>query len=394
MSLAKVILKAGKESPVKALHPWVFSGAIERSEGKLDDGTPVEVYSSQKEFLGMGFYSPSSLAVKMLFGRERLPIDQLLFTSIERAVQLRRNLGLIDSDTTTGYRLVNGEGDFLPGLIIDRYGETAVVQLHSAGMFRYRTTIAESIITALSGKLRAVYFRIEESLAKSLKMERRGGFLRGDSEPGLILENGLAFHVDWIEGQKTGFFLDQRENRALVRDYARGREVLNAFSYTGGFSVYALAGGARHVVSIDASKDATILAARNVEANFPDASHESVTADCFEYLQTIDGKFDLVVLDPPAFAKHRDALQGALKGYRTVNLHALKGIRTGGLLFTFSCSQVVSRDQFTETVRSAASEAGRRVRILKVLSQAPCHPSSVCHPEGSYLKGLLLSVDE
>ncbi len=392
----RIFLKRGKEESLARRHPWIFSGAIERIEGDPEEGDVVDVYARSGEFLARGHYQIGSITVRVL-SFEQEEIDAAWWEARLRAAwAVRRAIGLIDSPDTDCYRLVHGEGDNLPGLVIDIYGDVAVVQAHSVGMYRSRQAICEALRTVYGDRLAAVYDKSAQTLPYMAETGAVDGYLYGGgaSTERIVTEHGNRFHVDWGVGQKTGFFLDQRENRALVGHYSAGRTVLNTFSYTGGFSVYALAGGAREVVSVDSSATAVALAVRNAELNFgPDVHHEGVASDVFDYLKTTDKQFDLIILDPPAFAKHHKVLGNATKGYTRLNARALSQIAPGGILFTFSCSQAVSRELFRTTVFTAAAIAGRRVRILHQLTQPADHPVNIYHPEGEYLKGLVLYVE-
>ncbi len=392
----RIFLKRGKEESLARRHPWIFSGAIERIEGDPEEGDVVDVYARSGEFLARGHYQIGSITVRVLLF-EQEEIDAAWWEARLRAAwAVRRAIGLIDSPDTDCYRLVHGEGDNLPGLVIDIYGDVAVVQAHSVGMYRSRQAICEALRTVYGDRLAAVYDKSAQTLPYKAETGAVDGYLYGGgaSTERIVTEHGNRFHVDWGVGQKTGFFLDQRENRALVGHYSAGRTVLNTFSYTGGFSVYALAGGAREVVSVDSSATAVALAVRNAELNFgPDVHHEGVASDVFDYLKTTDKQFDLIILDPPAFAKHHKVLGNATKGYTRLNARALSQIAPGGILFTFSCSQAVSRELFRTTVFTAAAIAGRRVRILHQLTQPADHPVNIYHPEGEYLKGLVLYVE-
>ena len=380
-------------------HPWVFSGAIERiieGDKALGEGDVVDVITKQGDFIARGHYQIGSIAVRVL-SFEREDIDQAWWNvRIAEAKHLREALGMVDDATTTCYRLVHGEGDMLPGLVVDIYGAVAVVQCHSVGMYVARQNIAEAIRQAYGEAIEAIYDKSSQTLPYKAELGAIDGYLWGSSSHGdrEVLENGLRFKVNWEEGQKTGFFIDQRVNRDLVRTYARDRKVLNTFCYTGGFSVAALAGGAREVVSIDLSERAVKLADENVRLNFGDeAAHEAIACNAVEYLKDIDDSYDMIILDPPAFAKHHKVLGNALQGYKKINVRALQKIRPGGILFTFSCSQAVSRDLFRTTIFTAAAIAGRKVRIIGQLTQPADHPINIYHPEGEYLKGLVVYVE-
>ncbi len=387
-------LRRGKAESLKRFHPWVFSGAIDRCDGKPQEGDLVRVVSHEGEVLGYGHCQIGSIAVRMLtFGDET--VDAAFWQQrLAEAFRMRKTLRLSGRADNDIYRLVHGEGDRLPGLIVDVYGRTAVMQAHSVGMHVNRETIAKALVAASGGLIDNVYYKSETTLPYKADLHGENGFLLGNDEGNVATENGLRFHIDWLNGQKTGFFVDQRENRSLLEHYAPGRQVLNMFCYTGGFSVYALRGGAELVHSVDASAKAIELTRANVELNFPgDLRHEAYTADAFKYLEEAGNNYDLIVLDPPAFAKHRDALRNALKGYTRLNAMAFRKIKPGGILFTFSCSQAVSKEQFRLAVFTAATQSGRHVRILHQLHQPADHPINIYHPEGEYLKGLVLYVE-
>ena len=397
--LTTVHLRRGKEESLHRNHPWVFSGAIEHiSENlaPLNEGDLVDVVTKQGEFIARGHWQIGSIAVRVL-SFEQEDIDQAWWNRrISEAKGVREALGLVDNASTTCYRLVHGEGDLLPGLVIDIYERTAVVQCHSVGMYHSRSQIAEAIREAYGDRIEAIYDKSSQTLPYKAELGAIDGYLwgRNAEKDVVVLENGLKFKVNWEEGQKTGFFIDQRENRDLVRQYARGRKVLNTFCYTGGFSVAALAGGAREVVSIDLSERAVKLAQENVRLNFgDDAPHEAIATNAVEYLKDIDDSYDLIILDPPAFAKHHKVLGNALQGYKKINARALQKIRPGGILFTFSCSQAVSRDLFRTTIFTSAAIAKRKVRIIGQLTQPADHPINIYHPEGEYLKGLVVYVE-
>lgn len=389
-----IVLKKGKEESILRRHPWVFSGAIARTPDGLQEGEWVEVKAHDGTLLGCGHYQIGSITVRLLtFGDE--PSGTAIYEErLQNAYNLRKALGLLRSDNDC-FRLVHGEGDFLPGLVVDIYGDTAVMQAHSPGMHIERHIIADALVAIPEAKIRNVYYKSETTLPFMAKLEPQNGYLIGHYEDNIALENGLQFNIDWLKGQKTGFFLDQRDNRALLERYAGNRDVLNMFCYTGGFSVYALRGEAKRVVSVDSSSKAIALTDANVSLNFPECdNHLSVAVDAFKYLDGMQpGEFDLIVLDPPAFAKHKSALRNGLQGYRRLNAKAFEKIRKGGILFTFSCSQVVTREAFRMAVFSAAAQSGRRVRILHQLTQPADHPVDISHPEGEYLKGLVLYVE-
>ena len=397
--MTTVQLRRGKEESLLRRHPWVFSGAIERiieGDKPLGEGDVVDVITKQGDFIARGHYQIGSIAVRVL-SFERVAIDQAWWNErIAEAKHLREALGMVNDATTTCYRLVHGEGDMLPGLVVDIYGAVAVVQCHSVGMYLSRQSIAEAIREAYGDAIEAIYDKSSQTLPYKAELGAIDGYLWGSSSHGdrEVLENGLRFKVNWEEGQKTGFFIDQRVNRDLVRAYARGRKVLNTFCYTGGFSVAALAGGAREVVSIDLSERAVKLADENVRLNFGDeAAHEAIACNAVEYLKDIDDGYDMIILDPPAFAKHHKVLGNALQGYKKINVRAMQKIRPGGILFTFSCSQAVSRDLFRTTIFTSAAIAGRKVRIIGQLTQPADHPINIYHPEGEYLKGLVVYVE-
>lgn len=397
--IPQIYLRRGKEESLLRRHPWIFSGAIDyikaEEESEIAEGALVEVYTSKGDFIAHGHYQIGSIAVRVLTFEEE-PIDQAWWNHrIGVAADVRRTLGLADNPATTCYRLVHGEGDSLPGLVVDIYGQTAVIQCHSVGMYRARMEIAQAIRATYGERIAAIYDKSSQTLPFKADLGAVDGYLWGHADPSqAVLENGQRFLVNWEKGQKTGFFLDQRENRELVKRYARGRTVLNTFCYTGGFSVYALSGGAREVVSVDSSERAVALATENMRLNFgPDAAHTEIAADAVEYLRDIGHRYDLIILDPPAFAKHHKVLGNAMQGYKRLNARALSQIRPGGILFTFSCSQAVSKELFRTTVFSAAAIAGRRVRILHQLTQPADHPINIYHPEGEYLKGLVLYVE-
>ena len=378
-------------------HPWVFSGAIHKIEGKPNEGDVVEVVDSNRRFLAIGHYQIGSIAVRVISFEQQQINDDFWFRKIEMAYMMRKSLNLIVPEQNNTYRLVHGEGDFLPGLIVDVYGETAVMQAHSVGMHEIREVIAGAIIANVPG-IKNIYYKSETTLPFKADITPEDGYLVGsDSKSYYGTENGLKFQMDWLKGQKTGFFVDQRENRALLERYAGGKSVLNMFCYTGGFSVYAMRGGAEVVHSVDSSAKAVELTNTNVELNFPkDKRHAAFAEDAFKFLNNLhlrEQQYDLIVLDPPAFAKHREALRNALKGYKRLNARAIEQIKPGGILFTFSCSQVVTKDQFRLAVFSAAAETGRNVRILHQLTQPADHPVNIYHPEGEYLKGLVLWVE-
>jgi len=392
----RVYLKPGKEESLKRFHPWVFSGAISHIDGTPAEGDLVEIYTSKQAFIAKGHYQIGSIAVRVLSFQQEEAIDDAFWErKLGIAYQMRQGIGICNRADNSTYRLVHGEGDGLPGLVIDIYGHTAVMQAHSVGMHCCRKQIARALCQVMGSALENIYYKSETTLPYKADLGAENGFLVGGSQENIATEYGLKFHIDWAKGQKTGFFVDQRENRALLERYAKGRDVLNMFCYTGGFSVYALRGGARLVHSVDSSAKAVELTNQNVRLNFPDDQrHTAYAEDAFKFLEQMeDGQYDLIILDPPAFAKHRDALRNALQGYRKINVKALEKIRPGGILFTFSCSQAVSRENFRTSVFTAAAMTGRSVRILHQLTQPADHPVSIYHPEGEYLKGLVLYVE-
>lgn len=389
-----IYLRRGKEESLQRFHPWIFSGAIHHADDGIAEGDVVRVITAEGAFIALGHYQIGSIAVRVLSFRD-ITIDCDFWRArLDAALQMRRSIGTADNPRNDTYRLVHGEGDNLPGLIIDCYGSTAVMQAHSVGMHVARQEIGESLVEVMGSRISHVYYKSETTLPFKAGLGQENGFIIGSTDDNTAVENGLRFHVDWLRGQKTGFFVDQRENRALLEQYAKDKSVLNMFCYTGGFSVYAMRGGARLVHSVDSSAKAIELTNRNIELNFPgDSRHEAFCDDAFKYLDANDNKYDLIVLDPPAFAKHRGALRNALKGYTRLNVKGLERIRRGGLLFTFSCSQVVTKDNFRNAVFTAAAQTGRKVRILHQLHQPADHPINIYHPEGEYLKGLVLYVE-
>ena len=390
----KLYLKKGKEESLKRFHPWIFSGAIQRTEGDIEEGEVVRVITAGGDFIAVGHYQIGSIAVRVLSFSD-VDIDNEFWKSrLLSAYNMRRSVGIVDNPQNNTYRLVHGEGDNIPGLVIDIYGNTAVMQAHSVGIHQQRMAIASCLVEIAGGLIKNVYYKSETTLPYKAELGQEDGFIIGGSDDNVAMENGLKFHVDWLKGQKTGFFVDQRENRSLLERFAQGKKVLNMFCYTGGFSFYAMRGGAELVHSVDSSAKAIELTTRNVEMNFPgDKRHEAYCEDAFKYLDRMGDRYDLIILDPPAFAKHRGALHNALKGYTRLNLKAFEKIQKGGILFTFSCSQVVTKDNFRNAVFTAAALAGRKVRILHQLHQPADHPINIFHPEGEYLKGLVLYVE-
>lgn len=394
MNYCKVFLKPKKEESLLRFHPWVFSGAIQSIEGKPEEGDLVEIYGTNQRFLGIGHYQIGSIAVRIL-SFQQIVIDALFWTErIQAAYRLRQALGLAGVDNNNTFRLIHGEGDNLPGLIVDMYAHTAVIQAHSVGMHYARQQVAEALKAVLGDSLQNIYYKSEATLPFKANLGSEDGYLLGGEVEDIALENGLKFFVDWQKGQKTGFFVDQRENRSLLEHYAKGRSVLNMFCYTGGFSFYAMRGKAQVVHSVDSSAKAISLTNKNIELNYPgDPRHEAFAEDAFKYLEKMGSNYDLIILDPPAFAKHKNVLRNALQGYRKLNAIAFEKIKPGGILFTFSCSQVVSKENFRLAVFSAAAQSGRNVRILHQLTQPADHPVNIYHPEGEYLKGLVLYVE-
>ena len=389
-----IVLRRGKEESLRRCHPWVFSGAVHHIEGVVDEGDIVDVCTSEGEFIARGHWQIGSIAVRILTFADE-PIDEDFWqTRLAAALDVRRSVGLAGREDSDIYRLVHGEGDNLPGLVIDIYGQTAVMQAHSVGMHVCREAIASALRHVMGDSLKAIYYKSETTLPFKAQLGQENGFLWGTSGDNIARENGLRFRIDWLKGQKTGFFVDQRDNRHLLERYAKGRNVLNMFCYTGGFSVYAMRGGARLVHSVDSSAKAVELVNENMQLNFPDdPRHEAFAEDAFRFLDTMEPQYDLVILDPPAFAKHKDSLKNALRGYTKLNARAMEKMPSGSILFTFSCSQAVSKEQFRLAVFTAAAISKRRIRILHQLHQPADHPINIYHPEGEYLKGLVLYVE-
>lgn len=394
MIYKNLYLKPNKEESLKRFHPWIFSGAVQRMDNGIAEGDVVRVITSAGAFIAVGHYQVGSIAVRVLSFRD-IAIDDAFWKSrLQAALLMRQRIGIADNPQNNTYRLVHGEGDHLPGLIIDCYGKTAVMQAHSVGVHVSRYDIARQLRVVMGDRIENVFYKSETTLPFKADLHQENGFIVGGSNDNIAIENGLRFHVDWLKGQKTGFFVDQRENRSLLEHYARGKQVLNMFCYTGGFSFYAMRGGAQLVHSVDSSAKAIELTKANVELNFPnDTRHKAFCDDAFKFLDAADKKYDLIILDPPAFAKHRGALHNALKGYTRLNVKAFERIQQGGILFTFSCSQVVTKDNFRNAVFTAAAMTGRKVRILHQLHQPADHPINIYHPEGEYLKGLVLYVE-
>ena len=387
-------LKRGKEDSLRRFHPWVFSGAVQQSDSDIEEGEVVRVVTSDGDFIALGHYQIGSIAVRVLSFRDVEINGEFWYSRLKSALEMRRSIGIADNPQNNTYRLVHGEGDLLPGLVIDVYGKTAVMQAHSVGMHISRIEIAEQLMKVMDGRIENIYYKSETTLPFKADLGQENGFIIGGSEDNTAVENGLMFYVDWLKGQKTGFFVDQRDNRSLLEKFARDKNVLNMFCYTGGFSFYAMRGGAHLVHSVDSSAKAIELTNRNVALNFPgDRRHQAFCEDAFKYLEQAGDQYNLIILDPPAFAKHRGALHNALKGYIRLNNKAFQKIQPGGILFTFSCSQVVTKDHFRNAVFTAAAQAGRKVRILHQLHQPADHPINIYHPEGEYLKGLVLYVE-
>ena len=389
-----IYLKRGKEESLLRFHPWVFSGAIHHADAGIQEGETVRVIASTGDFIAVGHYQVGSIAVRVLSFSD-ITIDQSFWRErLAAAITMRCHIGIADNPENNTYRLVHGEGDWLPGLVIDCYGSTAVMQAHSVGMHLNRMDICQALTDVMGGRIQQVYYKSETTLPYKAHLEEEDGFIFGHTDDDIAVENGLKFHVDWLRGQKTGFFVDQRENRSLLEHYSKDKTVLNMFCYTGGFSVYAMRGGAKYVHSVDSSAKAIEITNNNIGLNFPgDPRHEAYCEDAFRFLEEKKDKYDIVVLDPPAFAKHRAAMHNALKGYIRLNAKGIRLVKEGGLLFTFSCSQAVSKDQFRSAVFTAAAQSGRKVRIIHQLHQPADHPINIYHPEGEYLKGLVLYVE-
>lgn len=390
----KAYLKRGKDESLRRFHPWIFSGAIDHIDDGVEEGDVVQVFTEEGNFIAVGHYQIGSITIRVLSFEDEKIDETFWKRRISSALQQRIAIGIADTPNNDTYRLIHGEGDLLPGLVVDCYGQTAVVQAHSVGMHRVRQQIAQVLVEVMKGRIAHVFYKSETTLPYKAELGQENGFIYGESHDDTAMENGLRFHVDWAKGQKTGFFIDQRENRCLLEKYAKGRNVLNMFCYTGGFSFYAMRGGANLVHSVDSSAKAIELTKQNVALNFPDdGRHQAFCEDAFKFLDGIDNRYDLIILDPPAFAKHKKALHNALKGYTRLNAKAFECIHKGGILFTFSCSQVVTKDDFRNAVFTAAARAGREVRILHQLHQPADHPVNIYHPEGEYLKGLVLYVE-
>jgi len=392
--MKKIFLKPKKDESLKRFHPWVFSGAVEKADPGLQEGDIVEIFDATGNYLATGHCQIGSIAVRVLsFNREKIDIS-FWKKRLNEARLLRQKLSLAKSGYNNIYRLVHGEGDFLPGLIIDIYGDTAVIQAHSVGMHVAAREISDALSEVMQDEIRNIFYKSDTTLPYKAELNAENIYLKGKSSDNIAVENGLKFKIDWEKGQKTGFFIDQRENRSIFEKYAEGRSVLNMFCYTGSFSVYAVRGNAKLVHSVDSSAKAIDLTDKNIQLNFPgNTVHQSFVEDAFKYLDSINNEYDLIILDPPAFAKHKDSLRNALNGYRKLNAKAFEKIQPGGILFTFSCSQAVDKHQFRLTVFTAAAQSGRKVRILRQLNQPADHPINIYHPEGEYLKGLVLYVE-
>jgi 23S rRNA (cytosine1962-C5)-methyltransferase len=389
----KIVLKSGKEQSLRRFHPWVFSGAIKKMYGNPVEGDLVDVYDNKDTFLAVGHYQPSSIAVRILSFKEETPDIDFFREKIKSAIEYRKAIGILANPQLNVFRLIHGEGDGLPGLIVDFYNGVAVMQMHSIGFYRIRNEIASILAEALENRISAVYDKSEGTIPHMSGITAINEFLFGNSEPVIVIENGYKFKIDWTTGQKTGFFIDQRENRKLLEKYTEGRSVLNMFGYTGGFSVYAMKNAAL-VHTVDSSFPAIELANENIKLNYgDDKRHESFQVDAFDYLNHIKDQYDLIILDPPAFAKHNNVLANALQGYKRLNIKAIEQIKPGGIIFTFSCSQVVTKENFRKSVFAAAANTGRSVRILHQMSQPPDHPVNIYHPESEYLKGLVIYVE-
>lgn len=390
--MKRIYLKRGKEESILRFHPWVFSGAIHHTDSTPEEGELVEIYTSDGHYIATGHYQIGSIMVRILTFEKETIDEQFYRKRIQAAYTMRQAISTLSEGNT--YRLIHGEGDNLPGLIVDIYGSTAVMQAHSVGMHHDRNTIAQALKHVLSDTIQNIYYKSETTLPYKADLHQENGYLLGGGAQDIAIENGLKFHVDWLHGQKTGFFIDQRENRQLLGQYAKDRKVLNMFCYTGGFSFYAMRGGARLVHSVDSSQKAIDLTNANIQLNYPnDPRHKAFAEDAFRFLDNMPEAYDLIILDPPAFAKHKDALRNAIKGYIRLNRKAMEQIEPGGILFTFSCSQAVDKNQFRTAVFSAAAAARRNVRILHQLHQPADHPINIFHPEGEYLKGLVLYIE-
>ena len=389
-----IYLKKGKEESLRRFHPWVFSGAIHHADEDIEEGETVRIIAENGDFIATGHFQIGSIAVRVLSFNDIEINDEFWKNRLQQALDMRIGAGIADNADNNTYRLVHGEGDNLPGLVIDCYGKTAVMQAHSVGMHIHRNTIARILTEVMGDRIENVFYKSETTLPYKAELGQENGFIYGGSNDNIAMENGLKFYVDWLKGQKTGFFVDQRDNRSLLEHYAKNRSVLNMFCYTGGFSFYAMRGGAKLVHSVDSSAKAVELTEANVRLNFPDDNrHKAFCEDAFKFLDNAKDVYDLIILDPPAFAKHRTALRNALKGYTRLNVNAFERIKPGGILFTFSCSQVVTKEHFRNAVFTAAAISKRKVRIIHHLHQPADHPINIYHPEGEYLKGLVLYVE-
>lgn len=393
MENTKVILKSGKDMSVRRFHPWVFSGAIKKIKGEVEEGDLVDVYDNKDEYLGTGHYQDGSIAVRLITFTEEKIDQEFWNTRIQAAFQYRKSLGFINNNTTNTYRLVFAEGDMLPGLIIDHYNGTLVLQAHSIGMHKSLDYIAEALKSVYKEDLSAIYDKSVDTLPKQYASNITAGYIYGAPKNKYSIENNCKFIVDWQEGQKTGFFIDQRDSRALLAKYASGKKVLNTFCYSGGFSIYASKAGAALVHSVDSSKRAIELTNKNYELNEISIGHEAFASDTFDFFKNSTEQYDIIILDPPAFAKHQKVKHNAVMGYKRLNAEAISRIQKGGILFTFSCSQVIDNKLFYNTVMSAAIQAGRKARVMHKLGQPSDHPVNIFHPEGEYLKGLVLYID-
>ncbi|WP_288318632.1 class I SAM-dependent rRNA methyltransferase [Xylanibacter caecicola] len=389
-----IYLKKGKEESLRRFHPWVFSGAIHHTDDGIEEGETVRIIAENGDFIATGHFQIGSIAVRVLSFDDVEIDDEFWKNKLKQALDMRIGAGIADNARNNTYRLVHGEGDNLPGLVIDCYGKTAVMQAHSVGMHIHRNTIARILTDVMGSRIENVFYKSETTLPYKAELGQENGFIYGGSNDNIAMENGLKFYVDWLKGQKTGFFVDQRDNRSLLEHYAKNRSVLNMFCYTGGFSFYAMRGGAKLVHSVDSSAKAVELTNANVSLNFPnDDRHKAFCEDAFKFLDNAKDVYDLIILDPPAFAKHRTALRNALKGYTRLNVKAFERIKPGGIVFTFSCSQVVTKEHFRNAVFTAAAISKRKVRIIHQLHQPADHPINIYHPEGEYLKGLVLYVE-
>lgn len=389
----KIVLKSGKDQSLKRFHPWIFSGAIKKIYGNIFEGDIVEVFSNKDEYLGTGHYQIGSIAVR-IFSFEQKEINNDFWTDkIKTAVKYRESLEIINNPNTNVFRLINAEGDNMPGLIADYYNGTVVTQMHSIGMYLIKDIIAKALKEILGNKLTAVYDKSETTIPFKSNIEVKNGLIFGEPQTDIVSENGLKFKIDWEKGQKTGFYIDQRENRNLLKSLSKDKKVLNIFGYTGGFSAYALAGGAKEVYTVDSSARAIDTANENMKLNFKNKHHEGVVSDAFDYLSNNTIDHDIIILDPPAFAKHHNVLHNALQGYKKLNRTVLEKAKSGTIIFTFSCSQVVSKDNFRKSIFVAAANTGKKVKVLYQLVQPADHPVSIYHPEGEYLKGLVLYVE-